>query len=200
MCSATFGRSASLAISAGFGRVGLVKYAISMASSELIFQTPLFYTPDADSGGGSPGSASSAHEPVGASNRSEPERSEATRGKSDAGREPSQLDPERLVPFLKTEFTFPAIDTYIEARFERVGLLSILEQAGVLPQLEDPNPYDLEHETAAYEQWWAQHPDEQDVFIARLEERQLLLKYLHIGAIVGYITGRDLYSGRDFPR
>ncbi len=121
-------------------------------------------------------------------------------GRREAKHPHSILDPEQFVPFLRTEFTFPAIDTYVEARFARLGLVPILEEAGVLPRVEDPNPYDLAEETAAYEQYWAEHPDEHDAFFARIEERRQMLRYLHIGAILGHVAGRDLYPGRSFPR
>jgi hypothetical protein len=113
--------------------------------------------------------------------------------------EQNHLDPEQIIPFLQREFTFPAIDTYIEARFEQVGVLPILEQAGILPPLTDLNPYHPEEEAASYEQWWAEHPTEQEVYNEQFHMRQQLLKYLHIGALVGILAGRPLYPGRTFP-
>lgn len=107
--------------------------------------------------------------------------------------------PDPRVAFLRHEFNFPAIDLYIERKFAEAGFLTVLEDAGVLPVVADPNPFDPTHDETAYDLWWAAHPAEFDVYDQQSAERRTILKHLHIGALVAHLAGRNLYPGRDLP-
>lgn len=114
--------------------------------------------------------------------------------------EVSQPIDHAVVEFLSNEFHFPAIDLYIEQQFARRGWLATLEQAGVLPTLISPNPFDLELDEAAHIQWWQEHPRELETFEAAQQTRRTLLKVLHIGALIGHWDGARLYLGRNLPK
>jgi hypothetical protein len=105
-----------------------------------------------------------------------------------------------VVEFLSNEFHFPAIDLYIERQFERRGWLATLEQAGILPVVVSPNPFDPKQDEAAHTQWWQQHPSELEAFEEKQEARQAILKVLHIGALIGHLDGARLYPGRNLPQ
>lgn len=105
----------------------------------------------------------------------------------------------QLTAFLEQEFKVPALDVYVEAKFKKGGLLAVLEQAGVLPVAENPNPYGVEQEEEKFEQWANEHPEEQEAFNRRMDERAIALKYLHIGALLGHMVGKHLYPGRKLP-
>jgi hypothetical protein len=110
-----------------------------------------------------------------------------------------EANPAQFAEFLEQEFSYPAVDVYIETKLRRTGWLPVLEQAGVIPGGADPNPFDAEQEQDQYEQWWREHPAELEMFSQNFEQRIRALKYLHIGAIIGRIAGRRLYPGRVFP-
>lgn len=121
-------------------------------------------------------------------------RPEGHRGDASSGE--NETSPQRLIEFLQGEFYFPAIDLYIERKFEQAGLLDVLEQAEILPVTPDPNPFDPAHDERSYDQWWTDHPDELEVYEQKDEERRTILRYLHIGALIGHLSGGRLYPGR----
>jgi len=70
-------------------------------------------------------------------------------------------------------------------RLKDAGLLSELERSGWLPAVENPNPHDLQHEEQQHEQWWKDHPNEEEKFSRSFEQREERLKYLYLGALLG---------------
>ena len=105
-----------------------------------------------------------------------------------------------LEDFLSREFTFPAIDLYIERKFEQNGLLPMLEEQGIVPRVVNPNPYNPEGQEEAYDQWWEQHDEEFEAYDRRQSERILALKLVYVGTIIGHLKGKQLLAGRDLPR
>lgn len=71
-----------------------------------------------------------------------------------------------------------------EVILDKAGLLTALEEIGVLPAIEIPNPYHQEHEAEQNEQWWTDHPTESEQFVAAFDERDTILRYLLMGAII----------------
>ena len=65
------------------------------------------------------------------------------------------------------------------------GLLSRLEQGGVLPIVENPNPFDPDLDEDQHERWWEEHPQEAEVFNRAIDKRNEVLRHLYIGAIIG---------------
>jgi hypothetical protein len=74
-------------------------------------------------------------------------------------------------------------------RFETLlmleGLLSRLEQAGIVPTVENPNPYDPELDEDQHERWWEEHLPEAEKFDRAVDRRNEVLRYLYIGATIG---------------
>lgn len=65
------------------------------------------------------------------------------------------------------------------------GLLSRLEQARILPLVENPNPYDPPQNMDEHDQWWEQHPEEAMKFDMQVDKRNEVLRCLYIGALIG---------------
>ena len=119
-------------------------------------------------------------------------------GKGEA-RQKLESTSDRLVEFLRQEYTIPGIDVYVEIKFEQMGLLPSLEQAGILSKAENPNPFDPDKASAQHNQWWAEHPEAENLFSQELAKRAEVLRYLHIGALVREMAGHRFYAGRDLP-
>lgn len=119
-------------------------------------------------------------------------------GKAEAG-ENTKATTDRLREFLRQEYTFPGIDVYAETKFAQMGLLSSLEQAGILPRAENPNPFDPAQAEAQHNQWWVEHPEAGTMFSQELAKRAEVLRCLHIGALIREMVGRPFYRGRDLP-
>ncbi|MEW5957680.1 MAG: hypothetical protein AB1801_08155 [Chloroflexota bacterium] len=75
------------------------------------------------------------------------------------------------------------------ARFETQlmleGLLSRLEQAGILPTVENPNPYDPGLDIEQHDRWWEEHPQEAEKFDRLVDKRNEVLRHVYIGALIG---------------
>lgn len=75
-------------------------------------------------------------------------------------------------------------------RFENwlmlTGMLVKLEEAGIMPIVDNPNPFDTSaEELEQHEQWWKDHPVEAEEFARNCEKRNEILRYLYIGALLG---------------
>lgn len=77
------------------------------------------------------------------------------------------------------------VTVFFELRLKRAGLLAGLEESAILPTATNPNPYQPEVEEDQHEQWWAANPEEEETFTRTLEEREAILKYLYLGALLG---------------
>ena len=75
------------------------------------------------------------------------------------------------------------------ARFETQllleGFLPRFEQAGIVPAVENPNPYNTGDELDRHEKWWDDHPQETETFLQLMERRNEILRVLYVGALVG---------------
>lgn len=127
------------------------------------------------------------------------EQPQGGEGKTQVGENPESTA-DRLVAFLRQEYTVPGIDVYIETKFEQMGLLSSLEQAEILPRAENPNPFDPAQAEAQHNQWWTEHPEAGNRFSQELAKRAEVLRCLHIGALLREISGRRFYPGRALPK
>ena len=94
-------------------------------------------------------------------------------------------DQTRLFEFIREQYRSPGLAVYFELVLSEAGLLSELEDAGVLPVVEDPNPYDPELEEEKSEQWWQEHPEVEEEFSRMFEKRDEVLRLLYVGALVG---------------
>jgi hypothetical protein len=75
------------------------------------------------------------------------------------------------------------------ARFETQlmleGLLDRLEEAKIVPIVENPNPYDPDVDEDKHERWWEEHREEAEDFERSVDRRSETLRHLYIGAIIG---------------
>jgi hypothetical protein len=74
----------------------------------------------------------------------------------------------------------------IESRLKQLGLLSHLENIGILPVPKDPNPYNYKNELEKYNSWWDGHPEKEGKYVCDSDLRLEVLKCLYIGAILGH--------------
>lgn len=95
----------------------------------------------------------------------------------------------RILGRLKEVQQIPAYTTLFENDLDKAGLLSGLEELGILPVAQNPNPFDADLEEKQHEQWWDEHPEAAKGFHEILEKRLEILESLHIGAIIGYLLG-----------
>lgn len=114
-------------------------------------------------------------------------------------REQSQLDKaghfeDRILEYLQKVGGHPAhYSLYFELKLYGAELLSRLEEAGIVPTAEDPNPFPHELEEKQHEKWWGEHPKEREMFIKNCERREDALRYLFVGAVLGRLLGDELF-------
>jgi hypothetical protein len=99
----------------------------------------------------------------------------------------AEADTDRLIEFLRREYKNAFLDVLLEVQLEKVRLLSVLESAGILPVVKNPNPFELELEEEQHEQWWKEHPAEEEEFSRNVENRDKILRYLYIGMTLGHL-------------
>ena len=83
--------------------------------------------------------------------------------------------------------------TGFELQLAAAKLLPGLEEAGILPVPENPNPYDPELEEELNNQWSDAHPDEMSEFFQTIEKRDEVLEHLHAGALLGHLLGQRIF-------
>ena len=75
------------------------------------------------------------------------------------------------------------------ARFETQlmleNLLSRLEQTGIVPIVDNPNPYNPEIDEQQHEHWWDEHPQEAKKFEQEVDKRNDVLRHIYIGTLIG---------------
>lgn len=74
---------------------------------------------------------------------------------------------------------------YAEVRFQQAGLIGVLEDSGILPSEENPNPHDIRREPVEHERWWSEHPEAGDAFDQDIRVREERLRLLYIGTLLG---------------
>jgi len=77
---------------------------------------------------------------------------------------------------------------YFETQLRKSGLLSDLEQIGVIPIVENPNPYDPELDEGKNEKWALEHPIETETFEEAFEKKDKILRILLIGSIISLLN------------
>lgn len=82
---------------------------------------------------------------------------------------------------------------YFEGQLEKSGVLSMIEDEGILPKVKNPNPFDLNLEEELSDQWWKEHPNEEREYQNSLEERYKTLRYILVGAILVNLESRFVY-------
>jgi hypothetical protein len=102
-------------------------------------------------------------------------------------------EPQNLARFLYREFHERTTGFGAEAKFEQRGFLPILEAAGILPPLINPNPYARLQEEDRYLDWWIEHPEAELAYQESLRHRREILNHIHIGSILGRIAGDQLF-------
>ena len=73
----------------------------------------------------------------------------------------------------------------LETQLLLTGLLPRLEQAGIVPVIESPNPYEFGDDAVKHEQWWENHPAEVEQFLEGVEKRDEVFRILYVGALIG---------------
>ena len=89
---------------------------------------------------------------------------------SDEQNNPSDID--YLVELIKDQHDRGLSVFEFELKLQRLGLLSPLEDVGILPAVQCLNPFDPELEEDLNNQWWVEHPVEQQNFINAIEKRE----------------------------
>jgi hypothetical protein len=96
-----------------------------------------------------------------------------------------QATQERWIDLAHRHFSDPFVYTLAEAHFSQAGILTVFEESGVLPQVENPNPHDADLSPLEHEQWWVDHPTEGEAFDRSIYVRDERLRLLYIGALFG---------------
>jgi hypothetical protein len=118
-----------------------------------------------------------------------PDEPPASKDYSSKARDGSEKSVNDIFKFTKEVFHGNVIySLYLEALLEEKGLLSRLEEADILPRVENPNPFDVELEEQLNEQWAREHPDEMAKFEKDFEEREHILRLLYVGGLLTYIV------------
>lgn len=86
-----------------------------------------------------------------------------------------------LTERLRDLFNQPALDVYIEAKLAQDGTLSILEEAGIVPKVTNPNPNNPTTHQALHDNWWRKHPAAARQFQDEMAQRGQALKHVYIG-------------------
>ena len=109
-----------------------------------------------------------------------------TSGEGELFPENNNIDSTKLFEYLKKVHSRPSYySAFFELELHRTGLISQLEADGVVPIVNNPNPYDPETTEEQHEQWWDEHPEEGAKFSAKIDHRELTLLNLYIGSILG---------------
>ena len=73
----------------------------------------------------------------------------------------------------------------LETRLLLTGILPRLEQARIVPTIDNPNPYEFGEDADRHEQWWEDHPEYTARFLEVMEQRDQVFRILYIGALIG---------------
>lgn len=108
-----------------------------------------------------------------------------------------------LVDLLKAQDVPLAHDILFKSRLaaEFVGsgsLLKALEEAGILPQTDVGNPYDIATHPQEFEKWYEEHPEEAAQFHAAMDERTKAMRYIYLGTVLGDLFGNSLYPDHEY--
>jgi hypothetical protein len=77
------------------------------------------------------------------------------------------------------------IGAQFEIQLMVTGLLPRLEQARIIPVVENPNPYNPELNEKSHERWWQEHPEQEEKFTRDNDKRSETLRNIYIGALLG---------------
>lgn|GEM_PF-3304959 len=120
----------------------------------------------------------------------EEDRSEGRGRPSFRGREPEQgripgVQDERLAKALHDIERGYDPSARFEIQLMLEGLLDRLEEAKIVPIVDNPNPYDPDADEDEHERWWEEHPQDAEDFERSVDRRNEILTHLYIGAIIG---------------
>lgn len=102
--------------------------------------------------------------------------------------ESAQVQPLRWIA--KTDPTIPIL---MEVSLIKANLLKPLEDRGVVPTVDNPNPHDPIAEASKHDRWWRQHPTERAAFCSAIETRQHALWCIYVGMqLTGMQIGKDV--------
>lgn len=99
----------------------------------------------------------------------------------------------QLKAYLRKKQNGPPVEVCFEALLARANLLGVLEEAGVLPSVVSPNPFNPDSHLRDHDRWWREHPEERFAFCRAVENRQRALRQLHVGSFLNW----RLFSGND---
>ena len=97
----------------------------------------------------------------------------------------TQISRENALAMVVTHIESPESSVYTELILEQAGILDELERISVIPKLLNPNPVDLDIDELAHERWWEEHPVEAEQFETTYHLREKVLIALHAGAVLG---------------
>ena|SRR5258708_38301749 len=115
--------------------------------------------------------------------------SESNQGQrnADSLRKLGELSKRGILDYLSKVQQEPTYSLYFEVMLNKVGLLPELESAGIVPVVTNPNPFNVESEEEQHEQWWNDHPEVGEKFSNEVETRELRLRELFMGAVLGHV-------------
>lgn len=77
----------------------------------------------------------------------------------------------------------------LEAQLARSGLLTVLEEDGVVPVVDSPNPHHPEAEREMHERWWYEHPESRSAYHTARRARESAILLILLGSMVGGMFG-----------
>ena len=105
---------------------------------------------------------------------------------------------------LRAELAKSVTPFLVEVALSKVGVLQDLEEIGLVPVLENPNPFDIDTDEAAHENWWENHPAEAEQFERAYHLRERVLNAIYAGTVLGNFlrspilpkdSGREIAGG-----
>jgi hypothetical protein len=97
-------------------------------------------------------------------------------------------DADKVMSVIKREIDDDGRLLLFEIQLEQKGMLSKLEEIGLISQVSNPNPFDPNAEAIEHDNWWMQHPEDEASFGNSLEERRKALRQIYTGALVSCLS------------
>ena len=97
---------------------------------------------------------------------------------------PERKEIDHLIEFMKDKHERGVSAFDFELKLHTAGLLVRLEEAGIVPKLTCPNPYDPEREEGLHNQWWDEHEQEAAEYSERFHKREETIRYMYFGTLL----------------
>jgi hypothetical protein len=111
--------------------------------------------------------------------------------RQERGNEVGRINKEEVIEFFRRVVADQDLGyratLHFEAQLAKADLLSSLEDVGILCVVQSPNPFDPIQEEEMHEQWWVEHPQLGEEFVRELEEYDVIIRHLYMGAMLGHL-------------